>query len=175
MSVAEFGKSFARRWEVMKPKLKEGTYQPAPVLGVEISKANGGQRLQRGCVADGRTRGDEHRAQLAATPQVPTRCSMGFCGVHLDTAGSTAGCGKPHVRWCGRGDGRNPVIPTRLDYRAFGPPCEPLSLDISGAISAPSRRLEKEATVEGPQHTKAAALVDLFAREQPLADFEDSL
>ena len=25
----------------------------------------------------------------------------------------TAGCGKPHVRWCGRGDGRNPVTPTR--------------------------------------------------------------
>jgi len=29
------------------------------------------------------------------------------------TSGSTAGCGKPHVRWCGRGDGRNPVTPTR--------------------------------------------------------------
>jgi len=27
--------------------------------------------------------------------------------------GSTAGCGKPHVRWCGRGDGRNPVTPSR--------------------------------------------------------------
>jgi hypothetical protein len=26
---------------------------------------------------------------------------------------STAGCGKPHVRWCGRGNGRNPVAPTR--------------------------------------------------------------
>ena len=26
---------------------------------------------------------------------------------------STAGCGKPHVRWCGRGSGRNPVTPTR--------------------------------------------------------------
>ena len=26
--------------------------------------------------------------------------------------GSTAGCGKPHVRWCGRGDGRNPVTST---------------------------------------------------------------
>jgi hypothetical protein len=25
----------------------------------------------------------------------------------------TAGCGKPHVRWCGRGDGRNPVTSTR--------------------------------------------------------------
>ena len=27
--------------------------------------------------------------------------------------GSTAGCGKPHVRWCGRDSGRNPAIPTR--------------------------------------------------------------
>ena len=27
--------------------------------------------------------------------------------------GSTAGCGRPHVRWCGRGNGRNPVTPTR--------------------------------------------------------------
>lgn len=45
MSVEEFGKSFARRWEVMRGKLEEGTYQPAPVLGVEIPKANGGKRL----------------------------------------------------------------------------------------------------------------------------------
>jgi RNA-directed DNA polymerase len=45
MSVAEFGKSFARRWEVTKPKLEAGSYQPAPVLGVEIPKANGGRRL----------------------------------------------------------------------------------------------------------------------------------
>jgi len=27
--------------------------------------------------------------------------------------GSAAGCGKPHVRWCGRGGGRNPVTPSR--------------------------------------------------------------
>src|SRR6266852_2376986 len=26
---------------------------------------------------------------------------------------STAGCGKPHVRWCGREQGRNPLPPTR--------------------------------------------------------------
>lgn len=45
MEVKEFGASFARRWEVVRPKLEEGTYQPAPVLGVEIPKANGGKRL----------------------------------------------------------------------------------------------------------------------------------
>src|SRR5207245_11517946 len=27
--------------------------------------------------------------------------------------GPTAGCGKPHVRWCGRVPGRNPRHPTR--------------------------------------------------------------
>gem|GEM_PF-2908355 len=28
-----------------------------------------------------------------------------------DQAQESAGCGKPHVRWCGRDNGRNPVIP----------------------------------------------------------------
>jgi RNA-directed DNA polymerase len=45
MSIKEFGASFARRWEVIRPKLEEGTYEPAPVLGVEIPKASGGKRL----------------------------------------------------------------------------------------------------------------------------------
>ena len=31
------------------------------------------------------------------------------------TGGSTAGCGKPHVRWCGRGGGRNPATSTRSE------------------------------------------------------------
>ena len=35
-----------------------------------------------------------------------------FCD-YVRSPGSTAGCGKPHVRWCGRGDGRNPVTPSR--------------------------------------------------------------
>ena len=33
--------------------------------------------------------------------------------VRLSLLDSTAVCGKPHVRWCGRTDGRNPVSPTR--------------------------------------------------------------
>jgi RNA-directed DNA polymerase len=45
MSIEEFGASFARRWEVIRLKLKEGTYVPAPVLGVEIPKPQGGTRL----------------------------------------------------------------------------------------------------------------------------------
>jgi hypothetical protein len=28
----------------------------------------------------------------------------------------TAGCGRPHVLWCGRGNGRNPVTSTRSVY-----------------------------------------------------------
>jgi hypothetical protein len=31
----------------------------------------------------------------------------------LKPLGPTAGCGRPHVRWCGRGNGRNPVTSTR--------------------------------------------------------------
>ena len=30
---------------------------------------------------------------------------------------STAVCGKPHVRWCGRGGGRNPATSTRSKIR----------------------------------------------------------
>ena len=57
MRVKEFGQSFARRWEVMRDKLKEGTYEPAPVLGVEIPKPNGGVRqLGIATVQDGRLR-----------------------------------------------------------------------------------------------------------------------
>lgn len=36
---------------------------------------------------------------------------------------STAGCGKPHVRWCGRANGRNPVSSTRSkleDPKGYG-------------------------------------------------------
>jgi hypothetical protein len=36
---------------------------------------------------------------------------------HVRPLGPTAGCGKPHVRWCGRGDGRNPVTSTRSGDR----------------------------------------------------------
>jgi hypothetical protein len=32
---------------------------------------------------------------------------------------STAVCGKPHVRWCGRGGGRNPATSTRSRNRGF--------------------------------------------------------
>ena len=43
--------------------------------------------------------------------------------VRLSLLDSTAVCGKPHVRWCGRTDGRNPVSPTRsgLEISDTGP------------------------------------------------------
>jgi len=44
--------------------------------------------------------------------KTPLFCELPEC----KTGGSTAGCGKPHVRWCGRGGGRNPITPTR-SYR----------------------------------------------------------
>ena len=36
--------------------------------------------------------------------------------VRLRSLDSTAVCGKPHVRWCGRADGRNPVSSTRSRF-----------------------------------------------------------
>ena len=41
---------------------------------------------------------------------------------HLKKKGglfSTAGCGKPHVRWCGRGDGHYSVTSTRSTNRTI--------------------------------------------------------
>ena len=39
--------------------------------------------------------------------------AIGSCGPRVRPPRSTAGCGKPHVRWCGRVPGRNPRHPTR--------------------------------------------------------------
>jgi hypothetical protein len=42
---------------------------------------------------------------------------------------STAGCGKPHVRWCGRVSGRNPADPTRSSTRSVDRKPRPPILD----------------------------------------------
>ena len=47
-----------------------------------------------------------------ATYENPMAAVVGSCG-HPTPLTSTAGCGKPHVRWCGREQGRNPLPPTR--------------------------------------------------------------
>ena len=45
--------------------------------------------------------------------------AIGSCG-DVRPLASTAGCGKPHVRWCGRVTGRNPRHSTRSFRTAFG-------------------------------------------------------
>src|SRR5450432_785701 len=49
----------------------------------------------------------ERDAQAVRLPD-----AIGSCG-DVRPPGSTAGCGKPHVRWCGRVTGRNPRHSTR--------------------------------------------------------------
>ncbi len=67
--------------------------------------------------------------QLSPTP---VRLSLSFnpCRA-LRRLGSTAGCGKPHVRWCGRVTGRNPRHSTR---------CETLAPRGHSVFAAESRR-----------------------------------
>ena len=58
----------------------------------------------------------------AVQPQRPLRAhseAIVLCELpEGKTGGSTAVCGKPHVRWCGRGGGRNPVTSTRSQRRS---------------------------------------------------------
>ena len=58
------------------------------------------------------------RLEQRPSPALGFICSIGSCG-NLKPLGSTAGCGRPHVRWCGRGNGRNPVTSTRSWLRAL--------------------------------------------------------
>jgi hypothetical protein len=54
---------------------------------------------------------DVRRGSMSNTVDIRIHSTVGARG--LSPLDSTAGCGKPHVRWCGRADGRNPVSPTR--------------------------------------------------------------
>jgi hypothetical protein len=59
--------------------------------------------------------GPSHRGQPGVENSPPQ--SLGLLSTMaargLSPLGSTAGCGKPHVPWCGSADGRNPVSLTR--------------------------------------------------------------
>ena len=75
-----------------------------------------------GAAGQVRAGGFPHRARRVAAEssgsrtRVPEGVQWGSTIVGargLSPPGSTAGCGKPHVRWCGRAGGRNPVSPTR--------------------------------------------------------------
>jgi len=62
-------------------------------------------------MADGKTR------YGAASTENDNTESLWVLGAMVNLRGnlpnSTAGCGKPHVRWCGRANRRNPVSSTR--------------------------------------------------------------
>jgi hypothetical protein len=48
----------------------------------------------------------------------PVRCvDGGKSSERYPPLAPTAGCGRPHVRWCGRGNGLNPVASTRSECR----------------------------------------------------------
>jgi hypothetical protein len=56
------------------------------------------------------------RSPAVQPPQLPSErfeAKMSRELPECKTGGSTAVCGKPHVRWCGRGGGRNPITSTR--------------------------------------------------------------
>src|SRR5579885_1720744 len=63
-------------------------------------------------------RGAHGQSQYGAVQGVPATLwfltAIGPCG-GVTPLTSTAGCGKPHVRWCGRVQGRNPLRSTRSE------------------------------------------------------------
>jgi len=106
-----------------------------------------GERAERN--EDGVGRGNyghhptEGSAGEAVQPQRPLRnhseaiilCELPEC----KTGGSTAGCGKPHVRWCGRGGGRNPATSTRSQQISRQSLGEDLGLPFRLATVVPDR------------------------------------
>ena len=96
--------------------------------GVSMRRAEGSNRANRGAgTGDERTNEaaerdncGRHSGLTNDRPKAEGSQPVGVFGVTglraregrpLD--GPTAGCGKPHVRWCGRVPGRNPRHPTR--------------------------------------------------------------
>ena len=78
----------------------------------------------RGVIRNGQERSKTQlpasaKAQDGWMPLVSNRGWQGRPVVEEDKAseGSTAGCGKPHIRWCGSPGGLNPVRATRSDLR----------------------------------------------------------
>ncbi len=115
-----------RRWEVSRGRSSAGgTHEQK---GVPMRRAEGPNRANRGAgtgdertnEAAGRDNCGRHPGLTNDRPKAEGPQPVGVFGVTglcawegrpLD--GPTAGCGKPHVRWCGRVPGRNPRHPTR--------------------------------------------------------------
>ena len=122
-----------RRWEVSRSHSSVGgTHEQK---GVPMRRAEGPNRANHGAGSD-----DERTNEAAGRdncgrdpglandwPKAEGPQPVGVFGVTglrawegrpLD--GPTAGCGKPHVRWCGRVPGRNPRHPTRSRFQLGG-------------------------------------------------------
>ena len=115
-----------RRWEVSRGHSSAGgTHEQK---GVPMRRAEGPNRANRGAgtvdertnETAGRDNCGRHLGLTNDWPKAEGPQLVGVFGVPglrawegrpLD--GPTAGCGKPHVRWCGRVPGRNPRHPTR--------------------------------------------------------------
>jgi hypothetical protein len=87
--------------------------RPSPITSSQpVIRWAFGARLAAPCCKPSSTR-----------PGYVAGASMGHPILRPKSPDPTAGCGKPHVRWCGRGDGRNPVTPTRfLNISLLFPP-----------------------------------------------------
>jgi len=59
----------------------------------------------------------EQQGSLLCGSRIPLRCIRATCYL-IESLSSTAGCGKPHVRWCGM-YGRNPVTSPDRGYIAL--------------------------------------------------------
>jgi hypothetical protein len=107
MTTGQLRDHIRAHWESICGKLLAGTYGPSPVKRV------GDSQSQWRSPATGHPDGAKCPEQLDAA-KAGVLCPIGPCSGHVRTLlRSTAGCGKPHVRWCGRDSGRNPAIPTR--------------------------------------------------------------
>ena len=107
------------QWEVLLAALAQRHGTPAGITpaghsGTAVEVGAGTPRR----MAHGGERADADRVVECAVAAVRVCDAIGSCGAKLRPPGSTAGYGKPYVRWCGRVTG--PGIPaTRPDWVLF--------------------------------------------------------
>src|SRR6476660_1458748 len=87
-------------------------------------------------MAHGQTLGRKYSAQKPNPAPIRLHHTMaGRSGLN-PLPGSTAGCGKPHVRWCGRVTARNHRDPTRSREAATLPECRTMSQGVAAGNSS---------------------------------------